>query len=285
MGKTKKRQAKRAAVEAARQEQVYAASSNRVGSALAAGGGGHGSDARDSDDPRWISARDNTDDPDNRFRVAPIKLKVNPMAGVIKPKAKQKTGIMRITRAVEAGVTHEACVALDTLLAEVEAGTREVAAPMDLCGKVLAMCQRGSFGKPAVRLLGRMERTGLPVGPVQLRMVFFACCGKGMVADALSLMSRYDIETGKRMLGKDVLVRGCGLMPGGVDGQLGLSLLEGTLRGIADGGWQAAPSTAGDVRVYTHPTWAPPKTQREGGAVGGAVGGAMGAVDPAVDAS
>ena len=102
MGKTKKRQAKRAAVEAARQEQVYAASSNRVGSALAAGGGGHGSDARDSDDPRWISARDNTDDPDNRFRVAPIKLKVNPMAGVIKPKAKQKTGIMRITRAVEA---------------------------------------------------------------------------------------------------------------------------------------------------------------------------------------
>ena len=284
MGKTKKRQAKRAAVEAARQEQVYAASSNRVGSALAAGGGGHGSDARDSDDPRWISARDNTDDPDNRFRVAPIKLKVNPMAGVIKPKAKQKTGIMRITRAVEAGVTHEACVALDTLLAEVEAGTREVAAPMDLCGKVLAMCQRGSFGKPAVRLLGRMERTGLPVGPVQLRMVFFACCGKGMVADALSLMSRYDIETGKRMLGKDVLVRGCGLMPGGVDGQLGLSLLEGTLRGIADGGWQAAPSTAGDVRVYTHPTWAPPKTQREGGAAGGAVGVAVGAVDPAVDA-
>ena len=215
MGKTKKRQAKRAAAEAARLEQAWGASGERVGAALAAAEDGmHVGDARDANDPRWIAARDNAMDPDSRFKVAQVKLKRNPMAGVSKPKTKQKTGILRIARAVEASLTQEACVALDTLLAECERGEREVAAPMDLCGKVLAMCQRGSFGKPAIRLLGRMERVGLPVGPVQLRQVFFACCGKGMVAECLSLMSRHDIETGRRLLGKDVLVRGCGLMPG-----------------------------------------------------------------------
>jgi hypothetical protein len=49
--------------------------------------------------------------------------------------------------------------------------------------------------------------------------------------EALSLMQRKDPATGTvRLLGKDVLVRGCGMMPGGVDGELGLVLLEGTLR-------------------------------------------------------
>ena len=192
MGKTKKRQAKRAAVEAARLEQAWGASGERVGSALAAGGDGmHVGDARDANDPRWIAARDNAMDPDSRFKVAQVKLKRNPMAGVSKPKTKQKTGILRIARAVEASLTQEACVALDTLLAECERGEREVAAPMDLCGKVLAMCQRGSFGKPAIRLLGRMERVGLPVGPVQLRQVFFACAGKGMVPECLFPMTRF----------------------------------------------------------------------------------------------
>ena len=281
MGKTKKRQAKRAAVEAARLEQAWGASGERVGSALAAGGDGmHVGDARDANDPRWIAARDNAMDPDSRFKVAQVKLKRNPMAGVSKPKTKQKTGILRIARAVEASLTQEACVALDTLLAECERGEREVAAPMDLCGKVLAMCQRGSFGKPAIRLLGRMERVGLPVGPVQLRQVFFACCGKGMVAECLSLMSRHDIETGRRLLGKDVLVRGCGLTPGGVDGPAGLALLEGTLRGIAGGGWEGAPSSAAGgsvVRVHAHPTWAPPRVEGAEGAEGAVA-------DPAADA-
>jgi|AntAceMinimDraft_5_1070358.scaffolds.fasta_scaffold82705_2 hypothetical protein len=37
-----------------------------------------------------------------------------------------------------------------------------------------------------------------------------------MVADALGLMQRRDPTTGTvRLLGKDVLVRGCGMMPGG----------------------------------------------------------------------
>ena len=97
MGKTKKRQAKRAAVEAARLEQAWGASGERVGSALAAGGDGmHVGDARDANDPRWIAARDNAMDPDSRFKVAQVKLKRNPMAGVSKPKTKQKTGILRI---------------------------------------------------------------------------------------------------------------------------------------------------------------------------------------------
>ena len=61
--------------------------------------------------------------------------------------------------------------------------------------------------KPALRLLQRMELCGMPVGPVQLRQVFFACCGRGMVSEALALMQRKDPATGTvRLLGKDVLV-------------------------------------------------------------------------------
>jgi len=89
------------------------------------------------------------------------------------------------------------------------------------------MCQKAGKAKPALRLLQRMELCGMPVGPVQLRQVFFACCARGMVADALALMSRHDPGTGRRLLGKDVLVRGCGQMPGGTDGEQGLVLLEG----------------------------------------------------------
>ena len=48
----------------------------------------------------------------------------------------------------------------------------------------------------------------MPVGPVQLRQVFFACCGRGMVSEALALMQRKDPATGTvRLLGKDVLAR------------------------------------------------------------------------------
>ena len=121
---------------------------------------------------------------------------------------KSTTSVGRIARAVEADLTQEACVALDALLAEVERGERADACSLDLCSKVLGMCQRAGKAKPALRLLTRMELCGLPLGPVQLRQVFFACCAKGMTHEALKLMSRRDVSTGARALGKDVLVRG-----------------------------------------------------------------------------
>ena len=84
-----------------------------------------------------------------------------------------------------------------------------------------------------------VELCGMKVGAVALRQTMSACCTKGMLTDALALMSRRD-ESGRRYLGKDVLVRSCSLMPGGPDGELGLALLEGALRsGGAGGGWEA----------------------------------------------
>ena len=140
----------------------------------------------------------------------------------------------RVARACEAELTQEACVALDALLAETERGARGDAPPLALCTAVLALCQKNAKAKPALRLLRRMELCGLPVGPVQLRQVFFACCARGMVPEALALMARREPETPenagsgrpKMMLGKDVLVRGCGLVPGGDDSRLGMALLE-----------------------------------------------------------
>ena len=131
---------------------------------------------------------------------------------------KSTTSVGRVARAVEADLTQEACVALDALLAEVERGERAETCSLDLCSKVLGMCQRAGKAKPALRLLTRMELCGLPVGPVQLRQVFFACCARGMTHEALALMARRGgSETSARALGKDVLVRGCGMVPGGAD--------------------------------------------------------------------
>jgi hypothetical protein len=65
----------------------------------------------------------------------------------------------------------------------VERGERADAAPLALCSRVLGMCQKAGKAKPALRLLQRMELCGMPVGPVQLRQVFFACCARGMVAE------------------------------------------------------------------------------------------------------
>ena len=142
------------------------------------------------------------------------------------------TSVGRVARAVEADLTQEACVALDALLAEVERGERAETCSLDLCSKVLGMCQRAGKAKPALRLLTRMELCGLPVGPVQLRQVFFACCARGMTHEALALMARRGgSETSARALGKDVLVRGCGMVPGGADAPDALALLEGALRG------------------------------------------------------
>ena len=265
MGKTKKRQAKRAAVEAAARLEQAGASGERVGSALAAGGDGmHVGDARDANDPRWIAARDNAMDPDSRFKVAQVKLKRNPMAGVSKPKTKQKTGIPRIARAVEASLTQEACVALDTLLAECERGEREVAAPMDLCGKVLAMCQRGSFGKPAIRLLGRMERGPGPPSPSSATSTgLLRVCGQGHgarvpVADVPTRHGDRAKAAGEGRLSAGV--RGC--HAGGADGPAGPRKLEARFHRHQRGRWEGAPSSAAGgsvVRVHAHPTWAPPR--------------------------
>jgi len=190
------------------------------------------------------------------------RLAVNAPTPMMAAGKKSATSVGKIARAADANLCREACIALDALLAECERGEREDAAPLSLCSKVLAMCQREKKGNSAMRLLGRMEAVGLPIGPVQLRQVFFACCGAGMIAEALALMSRRDDETGARVLGKDVLVRGCGIVPGGPDGDAGMRLLEGTLRGCAGGGWEVAPVTAIDaVRVYRHPPWAPPRTE------------------------
>ena len=146
------------------------------------------------------------------------------------------TSVGRVARAVEADLTQEACVALDALLAEVERGERAETCSLDLCSKVLGMCQRAGKAKPALRLLTRMELCGLPVGPVQLRQVFFACCARGMTHEALALMARRGgSETSARALGKDVLVRGCGMVPGGADAPDALALLEGALRGALSG--------------------------------------------------
>jgi hypothetical protein len=184
-------------------------------------------------------------------------------------KTKSPTSIMRIVRAVEADLTQEACVALDALLAEVERGEREDAASLDLCSKVLGMCQRAGKAKPALRLLTRMELCGLPVGPVQMRQVFFACCARGMVGEALALMSRRDAGAGVRFLGKDVLVRGCGMVPGGVDAPLALVLLEGALRGFASGTthWEPVPGPE-MLRIHPPTLWRPPGFEKREAASG-----------------
>jgi len=91
------------------------------------------------------------------------------------------------------------------------------------------------------------------------------------------------------------------LLTGGVDGELGLVLLEGTLRGAAGGGWEGVAADVGGVRIYTQPAWTPPapasddaETAGGGGSgadmsVGGGGGGASFALmakggDPAADA-
>lgn len=187
------------------------------------------------------------------------------------------TSIGRVGRAVEAELVQEACVALDALLAECERGERSDAPPLDLCTRVLAMCQKAGKAKPALRLLQRMALCGMQTGPVQLRQAFFACCTRGMVGEALSLMQRRDESRGgRRLLGKDVLIRGCGMLPGGVDGDLGMVLLEGTLRSAAGGGWEGVPADAGQVRVYHHPPWTPPAPSSVDAETAGG-GGARGA--------
>lgn len=147
----------------------------------------------------------------------------------------------RIMRALMAESCVDACVALDAALSagvEVQPTT---------CARTLQLCQKHAKAKPALRLLKRMEERGMGGNPVAMRCAFFACAKRGMLREALELMSRRDAVSGERYLGKDVLVRACAMTPGGTDGDLGLALLESALRGIAGGSWE--PGSTAVIRT------------------------------------
>lgn len=147
----------------------------------------------------------------------------------------------RIMRALMAESCVDACVALDAALSagvEVQPTT---------CARTLQLCQKHAKAKPALRLLKRMEERGMGGNPVAMRCAFFACAKRGMLREALELMSRRDAVNGERYLGKDVLVRACAMTPGGTDGDLGLALLESALRGIAGGSWE--PGSTAVIRT------------------------------------
>jgi len=147
----------------------------------------------------------------------------------------------RIMRALMAESCVDACVALDAALVagvEVQPTT---------CARTLQLCQKHAKAKPALRLLKRMEERGMGGNPVAMRCAFFACAKRGMLREALELMSRRDSTSGERYLGKDVLVRACAMTPGGTDGDLGLALLESALRGIAGGSWE--PGSTAVIRT------------------------------------
>lgn len=147
----------------------------------------------------------------------------------------------RIMRALMAESCVDACVALDAAL---RAG---VEVQPTTCARTLQLCQRLAKAKPALRLLRRMEERGMGGNPVAMRCAFFACAKRGMLREALELMSRRDAGSGERYLGKDVLVRACAMTPGGTDGDLGLALLESALRGIAGGSWE--PGSTAVIRT------------------------------------
>ena len=149
----------------------------------------------------------------------------------------------KVLKALLAGSCVDSCRALDACFAtraEVKAST---------CERALGLCQKHDKAKPALRILARMDATEgrVKVTPVALRCVFFACAKRGMLAEALRLMARRDASTGARLLGMDVLVRACAMTPGGVDGDLGLALLESALRGMSFGSWE--PGTTATIRA------------------------------------
>ena len=244
MGKTAKRQNKRAAAAVLQTRGGTGGKKKGKSSYVAAAAFTAAASGMQTDDAAGVDVQ-NVDEPGSNRKTA--------------------TSIGRVARAVEGNLIQEACVALDVLLAEVQRGERSDAAPLDLCSKVLGMCQKNGKAKPALRLLQRMDSCGLPVGPVQLRQVFFACCTKGMVHEALALMSRFESgDSQKRALGTDVLVRGCGLIPGGVDSELAHVLLEGALRGSANGGinpnnvWEPVPAHL--LKFHPPSNWKPSVT-------------------------
>jgi hypothetical protein len=147
----------------------------------------------------------------------------------------------RVMRALMAESCVDACVALDAAL---RAG---VEVQPTTCARTLQLCQKHAKAKPALRLLQRMEERGMGANPVAMRCAFFACAKRGMLREALELMSRRDAGNGERYLGKDVLVRACAMTPGGTDGDLGLALLESALRGIAGGSWE--PGSTAVIRT------------------------------------
>lgn len=168
----------------------------------------------------------------------------------------------RIMRALMAESCVDACVALDAAL---RAGTE---VQPTTCARTLQLCQRHAKAKPALRLLRRMEERGMGGNRVAMRCAFFACAKRGMLREALELMSRREAGNGERYLGKDVLVRACAMTPGGTDGDLGLALLESALRGIAGGSWE--PGSTAVIR-----TQMPFSVGRSGGGDEGENGGSV----------
>jgi hypothetical protein len=108
-----------------------------------------------------------------------------------------------VLAAVDAGLCKEACAALEAHLTACARKPAAVPLPsVGLCNNVLGHARRDRRPKAALRILLCMEACKLPVGPVSLRCALFACCDKGMVAEALQLMARRDAATGRRLLGK-----------------------------------------------------------------------------------
>ena len=114
MGKTAKRQNRKAATQAAREATVLGTRATK---------------------PTKVSAA-----------AAAASASSDAMATGMHNKKASGTSLGRISRAVEADLVQEACVALDTLLAEVERGERADAAPLALCSRVLSMCQKAGGG-------------------------------------------------------------------------------------------------------------------------------------------
>ena len=193
---------------------------------------------------------------DAQVAAAPTDMDAERVDG--RPESKQEPTEGRVIRALMAKSCVDACVALDAALARGNAVTTGT------CVKVLALCQARDKAKPALRVLQRMEKSGMVVTREAMRCAFFACAKRGMLSEALELMARRDGE-GRRMLGKDVLVRACAMVPGGVDGDLGLSLLESALRGIAGGSWEHGPMAAIRVAIPFSPAQRDDDETRERG--------------------
>jgi hypothetical protein len=169
--------------------------------------------------------------------AATMDVDANAGAGDVGPSGRggDAVGEGKIIRALVAGSCVDACKAMDAALANGKTVSSAT------CVKVLALCQTRDKAKPALRMLQRMESSGMAPSREAMRCAFFACAKRGMLREALELMSRKDSD-GRRYLGKDVLVRACAMTPGGVDGDLGLVLLESALRGVSFGSWEPGPT-------------------------------------------
>ena len=131
MGKTAKRQNKRAAAAVLQTRGGTGGKKKGKSSYVAAAAFTAAASGMQTDDAAGVDVQ-NVDEPGSNRKTA--------------------TSIGRVARAVEGNLIQEACVALDVLLAEVQRGERSDAAPLDLCSKVLGMCQKNGKAQK-IRLL------------------------------------------------------------------------------------------------------------------------------------